>query len=156
MAGAIESRAWVDAAPSRGIHTLSGKMCQHDFEGKRVFQHRNGRKWSMYDNPQVPGSCLEAECVRFIDELELDWSPATQTPPTGVNRTVIAAMDGQRFECHRVDHDHRPMMFRGDGTFAVDGVGCERYWTIRAGRLMIAGNDGRLTMPVPSDRGKRP
>ena len=54
-----------------GIHTLSGTMCQHDFDGNRVFQHRNGRKWSMYENPQVPGFDFEAECVRFIDELKV-------------------------------------------------------------------------------------
>ena len=42
-------------------------------------------------------------------------------------------------------YDHRPMVFRGDGTFAVGGAGCERYWMIRDGRLLIAGDDGRLT-----------
>ena len=39
-------------------------------------------------------------------------------------------------------------MFRGDGTFAAGGAGCERYWTIRDGRLLIAGDDGRLTMDL--------
>ncbi len=43
-------------------------------------------------------------------------------------------------------YDHRPMLFRGDGTFATGGAGSERYWTIRDGRLLIAGDDGRLTM----------
>jgi hypothetical protein len=42
------------ALPSRGIHTLSGTMCQHDFGGNRIFQHRNGRKWSMYQDLQGP------------------------------------------------------------------------------------------------------
>jgi len=55
-------------------------------------------------------------------------------------------MDGRRSEYHRVGHDHRPMVFRGEGTFAAGGAGCERYWTIRDGRLMIAADDGRLTM----------
>lgn len=82
--------------PSRGIHTLTGTMCQHDFEGKRVFQHRNGRKWSLYDNPQVPGFELEAECVGFIDELKAAWSPAAQTLPTDADRAAITAMDGRR------------------------------------------------------------
>jgi hypothetical protein len=34
------------------------------------------------------------------------------------------------------------MLFRGDGTFAEGGAGCERYWTIRDGRLLIAGTMG--------------
>jgi hypothetical protein len=37
--------------PSRGIDALPGVMCQHDFEGRRLFQHRNMRKWSFYHNP---------------------------------------------------------------------------------------------------------
>jgi hypothetical protein len=40
------------------------------------------------------------------------------------------------------------MVFRGDGTISVGGAGCERYWTIRDGRLLIAGDDGRLTMDL--------
>ena len=57
-------------------------------------------------------------------------------------------MDGRQFEYHRVGYDHRPMVFRGDGTFALGGGGCERYWTIRDVRLLIAGDDGRLTMDL--------
>jgi len=47
-----------------------------------------------------------------------------------------------------VGYDHRPMVFRGDWTITVGGAGCERYWTIRDGRLLIAGDDGRLTMDL--------
>jgi len=57
-------------------------------------------------------------------------------------------MGDRKFEYHRVGYDHRPMVFRGDGTFAADGAGCERYWTIRDGRLLIAGDDARLTMDL--------
>jgi hypothetical protein len=31
-------------------------------------------------------------------------------------------MNGRRFEYHRVGYDHRPMVFRGDGTFASGGL----------------------------------
>jgi hypothetical protein len=75
-------------------------------------------------------------------------SPAAQTLPTDADRVVIAAMDGRRFEYHRVGYDHRPMAFRGAGTFAAGGAGCERYWSIRDGLLLIAGDDGRLTMDL--------
>ncbi len=56
-------------------------------------------------------------------------------------------MDGRRFEYHRVGCDHRPMVF------AAGGAGWERYWTIRDGRLLIAGDDGRLTMELVSTGG---
>jgi hypothetical protein len=68
--------------------------------------------------------------------------------PKEADRAAIAAMDGRAFEYHRVGYDHRPMVFRGDGTFASGGAGCERYWTIRDGRLLIAGDDGRVTMEL--------
>jgi DNA modification methylase len=136
------------AMPSRGIHTLAGTMCQHDFEDHRLFQHRNGRKWSLYDNPQVPGFQFEAECLRYIAELKNVWSPAAQTLATDADRAATAALNGRRFEYNRIGYDHRPMVFRGDGTISVGGAGCERYWTIRDGRLLIAGDDGRLTMDL--------
>jgi hypothetical protein len=40
------------------------------------------------------------------------------------------------------------MVLRGDGTFAAGRAGCERYWTIRDERLLVAGYDGRLTMEL--------
>jgi len=51
-------------------------------------------------------------------------------------------MDGRRSEYHRLGYDHGPMAFRGVGTFALGGAGCERYWTIRDGRPLIAGDVG--------------
>jgi hypothetical protein len=134
------------AMPSRGIDALPGVMCQHDFEGNRVFQHRNMRKWSFYHNPPTPRFQYEEDCLQLVGELKSKWSPAAQTVPNADDVTAIAAMDGRTFEYHRVGHDRRPMVFRGDGTFANGDAGCERYWTNRGGRLLIAGDDRRLTM----------
>ena len=55
-------------------------------------------------------------------------------------------LGGKRLRYHRVGCDRRPMVFRGEGTFAAGNAGCERYWTMLDGRLLIAGDDGRLTM----------
>jgi hypothetical protein len=63
-------------------------------------------------------------------------------------------MGGQRYEYHRVGYDHRPLVFRGDGTFDAGADGCERYGTIRDGRLLIMGDGGRLTMALaPTEDG---
>jgi hypothetical protein len=136
------------AMPSRGIDPLPGVMCQHDFDGRRLFQHRNMRKWSFYHNPPTPGFQYENDCLQTLAELKAKWSPAAQTLPSEADQAAVAAMDGRAFEYHRVGYDHRPMVFRGDGTFATGGAGCERYWTVRDGRLLIAGDDGRLTMDL--------
>lgn len=57
------------------IHTLRGTMCQHDFEGKRVFQHRNVLKWTLEkDNPRVKGFWWEQECLDYLESLrETSW-----------------------------------------------------------------------------------
>jgi hypothetical protein len=136
------------AMPARAIDALPGVMCQHDFEGNRVFQHRNMRKWSFYHNPRTFRFQYEDDCLQLVEELKAKWSPAAQTLPSEEDMAAIAAMDGRTFEYRRVGHDHRPLVFRGDGTFAKGDAGCERYWTIRDGRLLIAGDDGRLTMDL--------
>ena len=61
--------------PSRGIETLDAVMCQHDFDDRRIFQHRNLAKWSLGDNRRIPGFLREEECIRFIIELRLRAHP---------------------------------------------------------------------------------
>lgn len=59
------------AMPSRGIHSLPGTMCQHDFSGARLFQHRNMLKWKLRaNNKTVPGFERENECLTYIADLQ--------------------------------------------------------------------------------------
>jgi len=52
-------------------------MCQHDFEGKVIFQHRNQSKWKLVEaNDRIPGFQYETECLEFLDELREKWSVA--------------------------------------------------------------------------------
>lgn len=72
--------AWrrVDAPYSMTAHpvlSLQGTMCQHDFEGKLLFQHRNTPKWNFYgSNPNIPGFMHEADCLSFLEELRSRWN----------------------------------------------------------------------------------
>ncbi len=60
--------------PRRGIRALQGTMCQHDFDGRRLFQHRNGAKWNLFGpNPRVRGFWFETECRQFLKELQNAW-----------------------------------------------------------------------------------
>ena len=60
--------------PSRGVHGLSAAMCQHDFGGQRLFQHRNLAKWRVRGgNRRVEGFELEEVCLGFTDELAALW-----------------------------------------------------------------------------------
>jgi hypothetical protein len=58
------------AMPPFPIHPLEGTMCQHDFFGHRILQHRNMRKWRLdRPNPRIAGFFFEDECLTFLDEL---------------------------------------------------------------------------------------
>ncbi|HEV8542608.1 MAG TPA: FkbM family methyltransferase [Verrucomicrobiae bacterium] len=56
------------------IQPLRGTMCQHDFNGERLFQHRNLVKWQFFgENVRVPGFHYEAECLLFLEKLRSQW-----------------------------------------------------------------------------------
>jgi hypothetical protein len=142
------------AMPARGIHTLQGTMCQHDFSGQRVFQHRNFNKWNLTKNNPRPDFWLEPECLGWIEELKQLWSPAADSFATAEDRAAIAGAAGVRYGYYRRGKHERDLVMRADGTFAEGGARCERYWTIRDGRLLVAQQDGQLLMDLePSEAG---
>jgi hypothetical protein len=62
------------AMPPFPIHPLEGTMCQHDFTGRRLFQHRNTDKWNVYrDNKCVDGFLFEEECQADVRRLRQVW-----------------------------------------------------------------------------------
>jgi hypothetical protein len=64
------------------LQPLDGTMCQHDFHGRRLFQHRNMLKWKPPgENPRVKGFDFEEECLNFLDELVLNTSNTSEAPP---------------------------------------------------------------------------
>jgi hypothetical protein len=49
-------------------------MCQHDFYGRRLFQHRNTDKWDLLlQNRRVKGFRFEEECLGHIKRLRTLW-----------------------------------------------------------------------------------
>lgn len=56
------------------IQALPGTMCQHDFSGRRIFQHRNTDKWNLFLHQRTsPDFRFEAECRRDVEELRSCW-----------------------------------------------------------------------------------
>jgi hypothetical protein len=52
----------------------SDMLCQHDFRGARIFQHRTTYKWNLLGaNPWIPGCFFEKQCRIFLEELRLLW-----------------------------------------------------------------------------------
>jgi len=56
------------------IHSLEGVMCQHDFQGRRIFQHRNGDKWDPFLlNKRIEDFWFEEECRDYVTQLRRLW-----------------------------------------------------------------------------------
>lgn len=71
------------------IQTLIGTMCQHDFQGRRIFQHRNTDKWDLFlRNRRVAGFQFEDECRSYVRQLQRIWSGGLQLKE---NRSVTIA-----------------------------------------------------------------
>lgn len=57
------------------IHPLEGTMCQHDFEGNRLFQHRNLDKWDLLlCNRRVKDFWYENDCRNYVIQLRRRWT----------------------------------------------------------------------------------
>jgi ADP-heptose:LPS heptosyltransferase len=56
------------------VHRLAGTMCQHDFDGRRIFQHRNMDKWNLFlRNRRVDDFWLEEDCFNYVRQLREQW-----------------------------------------------------------------------------------
>lgn len=54
---------------------LRGALCQHDFQGRRLFQHRSRAKWRLSgENAHIPGFLHEAQCLAFLEILRRKWN----------------------------------------------------------------------------------
>ncbi len=62
------------AMPHRKPHRLPGVMCQHDFQGRRLFQHRTQAKWRLFGpNRLIRGFRFDRECRKCLRELRKVW-----------------------------------------------------------------------------------
>ena len=124
------------AMPQRGIYALPFTMCQHDFNGRRIFQHRNLAKWTLRGNPQIAGFSQEAECLTFIEQLVPFWTriaPVSKYSPVGRSLDELKAAQeliGRRWLYERVGHDRRQMLLQADGTVGEGGAKMEVFWDI--------------------------
>jgi putative mannosyltransferase len=110
-------------------------MCQHDFDGERIFQHRNNAKWMLpaADNPRIDGFREEPRCLSWLAELEERWSGriAHPVPESSAARRLEADVIAVgRFLYHRVGHDRRVMQLRPDHSIGEGGAGFEVTWQI--------------------------
>lgn len=58
------------AMPRLPVEVLDGALCQHDFQGLRILQHRIGAKWSAEGpNRRIPGFRQEERGFEYLEEF---------------------------------------------------------------------------------------
>jgi FkbM family methyltransferase len=118
--------------PAHQIVGLAGTMCQHDFDGNRIFQHRNLRKWTTAaENARVDGFWLEPECLQFVEQLRTKWSVTPKTQLSAAAKTVLEQIEKQRHYLYtRVGYDARPIALLPGGYVAAGDAAAEHGWAI--------------------------
>jgi hypothetical protein len=98
----------------KSIHTLDGTMCQHDFQGRRILQHRNTDKWDLFlRNRRVKDFWFEEECRGYVARLQRVWnggmgsepksklrassSPRKRESQISIGAVVISSVKGNEF-----------------------------------------------------------
>jgi hypothetical protein len=60
--------------PALPLRSVGKAIYQHDFEGRKIFQHRNRDKWDLHKpHDFLPGFDHEDTCVNFLNELRSRW-----------------------------------------------------------------------------------
>ncbi len=144
------------AMPARGIHALHGTMCQHDFEGKRVFQHRNLAKWSLSGNARVRDFQWEDLCLEFVEQLRRAGGHRLLAGFPTPSGPLATELGGKRAVYTRVGYETRPIFLGPDGSIEGGG-GREQFWAIEGdgedSRWAVYGDDAIRTMTLTRDDG---
>jgi len=123
------------AMPPKGIQALPGTMCQHDLEGRRIFQHRNLQKWQLHGaNRRIAGFLHEEDCLSYVAELraalknEFKFNPGSKSEPeTGIAEQLV----GTKFRYRRIGYDERAIRFLPEGFVGEGAARCEVFWNLR-------------------------
>ncbi|MEX0641254.1 MAG: hypothetical protein WD468_01060 [Pirellulales bacterium] len=135
------------AMPTRGPEPIPFTLCQFDFGGRRLFQHRIHDKWSLFGNKRAADFWYEDLCNSFVDELGKQWSPAAL-----LNRNLtredlerMALMSRPKYRFVQVGRSGRNMKLAPTGAIAVGASRREAYWYCRNGELVLLDSAGKPT-----------
>jgi ADP-heptose:LPS heptosyltransferase len=132
------------AMPARGIDALDRVMCQHDFDGRRIFQHRNMAKWSIEHNDHIGGFQREDECLAYLAQLQPHIRALCGF--RGWDEQLAVGLTGNVVSYNREGVDIRPIVLKAGGSIGDGGGRMERCWAVRPDSdgptLEIYGDDG--------------
>lgn len=123
------------------LKALECTMCQHDFEGNRIFQHRNLHKWDYNgENRHINGFQYEEICLGYLSELKTVWDGSSECRRIDLPnvsddfRKVAERIVGREFDYHRVGYNRRTMVFLENGMIGQGAAHCEWYWDLKRER----------------------
>jgi hypothetical protein len=126
------------AMPPR-IAYIQHTICQGDFQGRLVFQHRHADKMSLMGNRRCAEFQHEEACLELVRQLAARWNPLLHS------LRHLAASDwvemerwaGHNYQFSLVGRRRWPISLLPGGQ--ISGAGpLERYWWCESGRMMFA------------------
>lgn len=124
---------------------------QHDFDGRRIFQHRNGDKWSLAGrNMALPGFEHERECLGFLDELRAVWDGVVRRVPeefSSAERAVYERLAGRPLVYRIGEAPGRAMRLDYGFTIGEGSGDLERTWMVEEDK------DGDVVLGIANDAG---
>jgi hypothetical protein len=135
------------AMPPRGPETIPNTLCQFDFDGRRLFQHRIHDKWSLLGNTPCEGFLHEAECLAFVRELGEQWSPVgfVTRKLSEDERERMAEISKPNYRFVHVGLRGRAMQLARSGCILAGSSREEAYWWFRNGEVALLDAGGKPT-----------
>lgn len=121
------------AMPATPARILDCTICQHDFAGQVIFQHRNGDKWSLSDeNKRIAGFTFEEECLGYLEELKKvcyeSASKAEITRKWETERKNLESLILEKFQYKLVQSNFQPVAPVLDGTVGDGTTSCQVFY----------------------------
>lgn len=137
----------------RDMESIPFTICQHDFQGRRIFQHRCHDKWLLSHNHRAAGFEHESECLALIDQLRKCWDPVRHLT-RHLQDDDCRDMDtlvGLRFRYERIGQVSWPLELGANGRVSVGWTPSECYWWCKQQQLVLADQDGRTYARLDRD-----
>jgi glycosyltransferase involved in cell wall biosynthesis/ADP-heptose:LPS heptosyltransferase len=121
------------AMPDFPVVNHDGVFYQHDFSGRRIFQHRHQEKWSLtIPNKRISGFVHENDCHRYVHLLRKQWDGVIGNdravfPKNKTEQFIVRELTGHRYSLCLSGKPPRPIQFARDG--GIDGVRRDERWS---------------------------
>lgn len=139
---------WAIGLVSPDDTNFAHALHQHDFDGRVIFQHRTGAKWTAWgENLRIPGFQHEANCWEALQELRRQWNGQVDAslPPAGATASEAEIVRARYFLYRRIGSGQRVLELLSGGRIGQGSGPWEQSWRLEGDQenplLVIAGYD---------------